>query len=140
MRKRGSALICWSAARRAHLRAEFKRRRTPKLEIDLREHGRRYEANEKIAERLSEPARHRAKTGITAGDPHNAMHAPPPKLLVRAQRRVDIDHSVQSTSDGHSIFEGLRRTLARVREHRVRRVTEQRHRAAAPSWKRFAIE
>ena len=40
-----------------------------------------------------------------------------------AERRVDIDHSIQSTSEGHSIFEGLRSTLARVREHRVRRVT-----------------
>jgi hypothetical protein len=53
---------------------------------------------------------------------------------------LDIDHSIQSTSEGHSIFEGLRSTLARVREHRVRCVTGQRHRAAAPSRKRLAIE
>jgi len=61
--------------------------------------------------------------GPKSSDQHNAMPASRPNPLVRPERRVDIDHSIQSTSEGHSIFEGLRSTLARVREHRVRRVT-----------------
>src|SRR5689334_9527938 len=109
----------------------------------LEDDGLRDETDDLIAHPAADGIVNRSHAGVAPRERHHRARTWNPDALVPAQsggdRRLIMDVAHRRT-EHHGIFERLRGALARVRQHRMRRIAEQRDGAVTPRSDWIAFE